>query len=133
MSKVTKEQATAEVESWLEHKKVSQHKREEQKGMIERLIGAVMDGDLVLDGDTKEFKQLLKFPLEGATPITELVYKPRLADKEAQMHIGKIPFSDIDARLNGYVAALTKQNSGIIKNLDREDIGLAHAIAVFFL
>lgn len=132
-TKVTKEQAIIEVDSWLAYKKVSESKRDSQKDSVEALVEAVSAGLLILNPETKEFTHVLKFPTEGDKPCTELVYKPRLAVASTHTHLQGVKASDADGRVLAYVAALTSKPKALIKALDTEDYSVAQSVAVFFL
>lgn len=133
MEKISKEVATREVEGWLDFKKVSEVKREQKKPFLDNLIGYVMEGTLVLKED-KTFVHTLKFEIgEGSTSIKTLEYKPRINMQQVRAQLQGVKSEDGEARLAGYVAVLTSQNSGIMKALDTEDNSVAESIAVFFL
>jgi hypothetical protein len=132
MSKVNKEMASEEVNSWLDAKKISSKKREVQADTIETLIDAVMEGHLTLKED-KSFDMALKFPLEGEQPLNVLNFKSRIKTETVARHLQGVKPSDVDGRLLAYVAALTSQTKALIGKLDTEDQSLAQAIAVFFV
>lgn len=132
MSKIPKETATGEVTTWLDHKKVSENKRELQKDTIDTLVDAICDGLLVVRED-KILELTLKFPLDGEIPKKTLEFKPRINAGTVQKHLQGVKASDIDGRLTAYICALTGEPKSVIGKLDTEDVGIANAIAVFFL
>lgn len=131
--KVSRELAEQEVTQWLDEKKVFQSTREAYKDSIDLLVDAICEGVLKYDGDKKKFIHTLLFPLGGEIPITELIYKQRLTDKELRPNLNGVKQGDGDGRLNAYVAALTSTNKEIVANLDSADKKIAMAISIFFL
>ncbi len=129
---VNLEQATEEVNSWLDHKKIGQKKRESQKDQIDSLIDAICEGVLTLDAE-KNFVQTLKFPTEGEMPLKELKYAPRVKTGTFHLHLQGVKASDTDARICAYIAAITSKPKALIQKLDTEDYGVAQSIAIFFL
>lgn len=129
---VDKETATNEIESWLDYKKVGQKKRESAKESIETLIDAVQEGILVVNED-KTITHKLKFPLEGESSITELIYKPRINSSLVQMHMQGVKSADTLGTYHAYGAALATKPKEVIKKLDTEDLSIVQNIALFFL
>lgn len=136
MPKVNLDIAVDNVNQWLNHKKISQNKRESLQGMIDNLVGAVADGNLVLMEDMK-LRHILVFPLEdemGNSSLTELVYKPRLSDAQLEPYKKSVKGSDFDSSLKRTILALTGQSLGVINLLDGStDRQIAESIAVFFV
>lgn len=137
MEKVLRETAVSEVDSWLDKKKISQSLRDSRKESIETLYSAVEEGMLVLNKD-----QDFQFVLTLGEPITsdskqallsELKFKSRMAVKELQPYLRGISADDGDGRMRAHVCALTKQNGGLILNMDTNDYRVAMAIAIFFV
>lgn len=136
MSKVTKEVAEAEVNQWLEKKKILKATIESLKDSIDVLIASVEEGVLILDTETYKWKHELLFPLEGekgVTSINELTYIPRLNDKILRQYSKGVKGDDSEGRLNAYIAALTGQPREVIASLDSTDKKISMAIAIFFL
>lgn len=135
MNKVAREVAEEEVTSWLDKKKVYESTRETYKDSIETLIDAVCAGDLTL-GDDFKFTHTLLFPIEGENKeifFKELVYVPRLNDKQLKPKLNGVKSGDADGRLNALVAALTSKTREEISNLDTADKKISMAIGIFFL
>ena len=135
MSKIPLKTAEAEVDKWLDYKKVKDKKRENNKEQIELIVDAVCDGTLVLD-DKFVFTHKLLFPLgssENEGKIKELKYRPRLMVREINAKMKGVKANDPDGRIVSYIAALSDQPSGIISSLDTEDNSLAQQIVSFFL
>lgn len=129
---ISKEQATKEVEAWLDSKCVSQRKRDKAKQAIEDLIEFFEYGILTLNHETFEITQILQLPV-GDSGIKELKYKSRMPVGAAYDHLTKVKSGDGDGRVMAYVTALTGVNSGIVKAIDTEDYDACVAIAYFFL
>lgn len=134
MQKVTIETAIADVNKWLDYKKISEKKRLVQKDQIDTLVDAVVEGNLILNEDNS-WKQILKFPLEGEgnLALKELTFKPRIGVSEAQIQLQKFKSSDADGRVMAYVLALTRTATELIKKLDTEDYSVCQGIAIFFI
>lgn len=130
---VSKEIAIAEVNKWLEFKKISSHKIEEKKDSIDELIQNIEDGLLVLNEDFS-FTQTLKFPIgEGDVSIKTLTYKPRINVNKIKPYLQTVKPTDVDGRYSGYIAALTSQSLAIVDMIDTEDNSLARTFAGFFI
>lgn len=133
MSKVNRETAEAEINSWLDYKKINEKKRENYKDNISALVDAVCDGILSVNPDTKELIQTLNFPIGDEMKVSKLEFKPRLTVGSVQSHLNGVKATDADGRIIAYVAALTSQPKELIKKLDTEDNSVAQSIAIFFL
>lgn len=133
-SKITKEQAEKEIESWLNYKKIDPLQREEQKAQIDALVSFVQNGHLILNEDFT-FTHILKFPLgeDGKIPVKELKYQARLKERDLSYKLAQFKSDDSEGRLMAHYQALTGEAKGIIAGLDKEDIKIARSIAVFFL
>ena len=132
METIAKEVAEAEINGWLDYKKIGNAKRDANTSNINTLVDAVCDGTLVVLPD-KSIKHTLKFATDGDAPVTELVYKPRVAVREINKAMTGVKADDNDARLIGYVAAVTGKAKGIIGGLDSVDMSIATSIALFFV
>lgn len=133
MEKVTREAAEVEVTSWLDKKKIFQDTRDKYKDHIEIIVEAIVNGVLVLDTDTFEFKHELLFPLGENEGLKEIKYRARLNDKMIQPKMKGVKSDDVDGRVSALIAALTGQNTAIITSLDTVDKRIATAIGVFFM
>lgn len=131
-SKVSFEIAEAEVNSWLDYKKVDDLQREDQEGQIKALISFVQGGFLELNED-KTFTHKLKFAVGESEATTQLTYKARLTEREISQKLHGVKSDDGDGRLLAHIQALTGQAKGIIAAMDKEDFKIARAIAVFFV
>ena len=132
MEKVTREIAEREINEWLAYKKINDAKREAYKEHIETLIGAVMDGSIVVN-EEKTFLHELKFALEGEIPVTRLEYKPRVKISTIHRNLQGVKSDDVDGRICGYIAALSSKPRKVIEAIDTEDYSISKAVAIFFL
>jgi len=131
--KVSKEVAEAEVNVWLDYKRVSEKKREAYKEQIESLVDAICEGLLSLKED-KTFIYELREPVGSAeTKITKLEFKPRLKMGTIHQHLQGVKPSDADGRVCAYIAALTSTTKSVLSQLDSEDYAIPQSIAIFFL
>jgi DNA recombination-dependent growth factor C len=126
------EQASEEIEKWLDSKKILQQRRKDLEAQIELLTSAIMAGSLVL-GEGNEFKQILSFSFGKDVTISELTYKHRMQMATIHLHMKDVKSTDADGRLLAHVAALTGKNKEIINKMDSSDYAIASAIAMFFL
>lgn len=128
--------ATEEINKWLDHKNVSPRKRnkKETKQQIETLIDAVCDGDLTLDEDFN-LVQTLRNPVKAGEKILleTLTFKPRLLLEDVESHLMNVKSTNTIGMLSAYTAALTDENSGMLKKIDTDDNKTAQAIVMFFL
>jgi hypothetical protein len=128
---VSLEVAKAEIDNWLEYKRISGTKAESQKDAIEMMVSAVQEGNLTLNEDFS-LTYALKFPIGESEDITEFKFKPRVSRGDLQRFTAKVKPSDIDGRIDAYICALTNQLRAIVTKLDSEDSGICQAIAGFF-
>lgn len=129
-----KKLAEAEINSWLDTKKIKNIQRKENEGSIETLVEAFMDGTLSLNPQTNVLKLNLLFPIVGKeASIDSLSFKPRLNDSMLHPHLNGVKPTDVDGRVNALICALTAQPKNIITILDSVDKRVAQAIAIFFL
>jgi len=123
--------ARAEVDRWLDAKRVNEKQRKTNSESIDHLVDAFADGTLVLNDDNKIAMNLTWEVGEGGK-ITKLEFKPRLRVGEIHNNMKGIKSTDADARILAYIATLTDQPSGVISQLDTEDYRVASSIVVFF-
>jgi len=132
MNKLSREQAEVEVNSWLDHKKISAKKREAQRDQIESLVCAMEEGVLILN-ENKVFIHELLTPIGSEAKITKLEFAPRISIGSVHKHLEGVKSDSVDGRILAYVAALTSNTKDVIKKLDTEDYGICQSIAIFFL
>ena len=70
---------------------------------------------------------------DGKDSFTTLKFKPRLKMGEIQSKSQNLKAGDTFALITAYICALTKINSGIIKEMDSEDYKIAQSVVIFFL
>lgn len=132
MDVVSKEVAKAEIDKWLDYKKVGDRKREALESNIEALCDAICDGVLVVD-DKFNLVQKLLFPIGVETIISELTFKPRMTMASVHNHLNGVKSTDADGRMCAWIAALTSKPKDIIKALETEDYAIGQTIAGFFI
>ncbi len=139
---VADEVAEADVNAWLDKKKVGEKTRESLKDYIDTLIEAVSTGTLTLDkGNEKDpaskptFKWThnLLFPFENESSLTSLTYECRINDRMMKPNLTGVKLGDSDGRFNALIATLTRQPRTIIETLDTADKKISMAIGIFFL
>jgi hypothetical protein len=129
---VSREVAEADVQRWLEAKRIRQTKRESLKEYIESLVLEVMDGFITID-ENCNLTQKLRFPIGLNESVKELNFETRLKVLDVNPFLQKVAQGDNDGRVLAYILAATKQPLGFIQALDTEDLGVSQSIAVFFL
>lgn len=130
-SKMTAVVAEADIKRWLDHRGVSRHKREANKGTLEDLCGLVEEGFLIVNEDcTLTLK--LHVPVGNHGQITEFKFKARCATSVIDTNNKNVPAGDFFRRLKGAVTALTDQPFGIVNSLESEDMSRCNNIALFF-
>ena len=130
--KIDRSVAVAEVEKWLDKKKVLQSVKEQFQDNIDLLADAISEGHLIL-GEDFTFKHTLLHPFGEEEKVTELTYKSRLNDKMLKPYLNGVKIGDSEGRFLAYIAALTSQPRGVLENMDSVDKKISMAIAVFFL
>lgn len=135
MSKISHEQATEEINGWLDYKKIFQETRDKLKDNTEVLVEAMANGFLTLNPETHEFTQKLLFGTgdEGNSGLMELKYRPRLREKDIVPYMKGVKIEDIDARIRAVIGALTMTPKEVIIALDTQDRKVCNAIAFFFM
>jgi hypothetical protein len=131
--KVSEEQAEKEIKGWLDFKKVSDRRRVILGASILALKMAIMEGDIVINGDSFEIEQTLKFPIGLDKTIKVLKYKPRILVDDIEKRTQSNPDTQSKGHILGVVAALTDQNSGMLGKSDPEDYTVMSHVAVFFV
>lgn len=130
--KINREVAEAEINKWLDHKKISPAKRETYKTNIDSMVDAVMEGTLVLREDFY-LEQNLKFPVGKDDATAKMEYQPRLNGVQIDQAMKGVKATDTFGTIDAYISALTGQVKGVIRQLDSVDKSLANDIVVFFL
>lgn len=132
--KVSLEVAQSEVSNWLDNKKISEAKREEQQPTIDRLVNSVMSGQLEINVATNELTQNLDYPIgKDEIKLEKLKYKARLTQGEVRKGLKNVSASDGFGIIHAYICALTGEQSMMLDKLDTSDYSLSQSIAGFFL
>jgi len=129
------ETATAEVNNWLDSRKVMPTKRERMQPTIDNLIEAVQYGMLVI-GEGNVLRHNLAFPVldsAGVPFASELTYKARISTDSVIRAISALKINIPDTQVMAYIAELTGQPYSIIAQLETTDMLIAKSIAVFFM
>lgn len=131
---VNYESAKADVEKWLEHKKINDRKKEEKKESIDSLISYFEDGTLALEDDCS-ITMKLGIPIGNNGFLKELKFKPRLTVKDISLakNKGAKSATDPEAFVMDRIVALTGQNRELLMNMDTVDHSVCQTIAVFFI
>ena len=133
MNKIPRETAEAAAKAWLDHKCVSEKRREEKKDAIEALISAFEDGSFVMDDKTFKISQDLVIPIKSEVETTQLIFEPRISVDKVQKAMGGVKSDDLHGMIRAYVSALTGRPKAVIGALDTEDYNVAQKIAIFFM
>ena len=133
MTSVPREQAEAEVQAWLDKKKVFGSSRESNKDHVDTLIDSICEGVLSLNQENWKFTHKLLFPFGDQIKVEKLDYYARLNDKMLKPYLSGVKPNDADGRLLAHISALTTQPRAILEELDTADKKIAFSIAVFFL
>jgi hypothetical protein len=129
---VSREVAEADVQRWLEAKRIRQSKKTLLADNVEALVESVMEGFITID-ESCNLTQILRFPVGLNENVKQLSFKTRLQVLEVSPFLKKVEQGDGDGRVLAYILAATEQPLGIIQSLDTEDLGVAQSVAVFFL
>lgn len=134
MSSVSEEVAIEEINGWLDKCRFRKRSRESNKEYIDQLVDAVMDGDLIVDEETKELTMNLAHPIGESNAFKTLTFKTDLKVKEIRLKMksGNVKPGDSDGRILAYAAALTSQPFSVVDSMSTVDQGLASSIAIFF-
>lgn len=136
MNVISIDLANAEMEKWLDHKRVSVARRESKKLAIDGLASEIAAGNLVLMPDTFKLKYTLKFPItseSGEEALSELEFMPRLRAQDVVPYMKGIKADDLKGTLRANIAALTRKSMGIIQKMDTEDMDVAESVSLFFI
>ncbi len=132
--KVSFEIATAEIEKWLDSKKISQLRREKNIGSFETLVGLVREGSLVVNDDMSVTLSL-NFPIkspEGTDSVSSLKFKQRMSEAELEPNRKLVGGSGNAAILMATAITVTGELHAILKKCDSIDMENIHNICIFF-
>lgn len=131
--KVNRDTATAEVNKWLDAKKITSAKRVTYKDHIESMVDGVMFGTLSI-GTDNVITHTLEIPIEIAGATTNsITYKPRLTVADVKAKTANIKGSDSEGRILAYLSALSGVTVAVLERMDTGDFGVAGSIALFFM
>lgn len=132
---VAYEQAKAEIDAWIEYRKLTPTQIEAHKQSIETLIEGIQYGMLTLKDNC--FTQTLLFPIGKDGQIKQLQYGNRVNKLLLAPHLKGVAADDGDERLISYLSCLTEKTDGVVRQhliqLDSQDNRIAMSIVVFFL
>jgi hypothetical protein len=123
--------AKAEIDAWLEFRKVMPSQLDNYADSINILIEGIQYGALTLKDNA--FTQKLLFPVGEETKVESLTYKPRINGIMLEPHLKGTAAGDGNARILAVLACLTSEPKQILKSLDPQDKRIADSIVVFFL
>lgn len=133
MEKVLRDVAEQEVNAWLDHKRMSEKRREEKKEAINSLVNFIQEGTLVIDTESFEITQKLFFEVGEQVKIKELKWKPFGNVGRVQLYMKNVDSADFTGNSIAHACAQTGQSKNIINALDSEDIAVVKVITVFFM
>ena len=142
---IDEESAQAEVNKFLDLKRISPRKRSDTfDQQIKDLVGLMLDNRLTFDFDKKRARFILNSPLRQAEAgnLEHLDLRFYIGVQEANMVLKNIEAQDSSARSVALAAALSGQNPNALKNslndfgdkgLDMSDHNSLFAYTLFFL
>jgi hypothetical protein len=137
MERVSESVATAEVNKWLDYKRISAADREDFKDHIKSLISGVMEGTVRINEENFHIEIDLNWPVDsGVGPeISKLSLKPRIQAREISDRLEKMKIAagNADGRLKAILCALSGQSSGVIGMLDTTDLRMCNNVVIFFI
>ncbi len=132
---VALEQAQAEIDAWVEWRKLTPAQIEAHAGSINTLVEGIQYGMLTLKDNS--FTQKLLFPVGKDECVKELQYEPRVNSIMLSDYLKGTKAGDIDDRLLSYIECMTAKTTLVsrqhLKTLDPGDLRIANSIVVFFL
>jgi hypothetical protein len=128
-SKVSFELAKDEFYNWLETKKgISKEKidrKPDLKEAVETIAYAISDGVISIDADGFIIQKLKSSDVKE----TELKFKPKIKARDLDKMKS---YKDDNGKSRAMISALTDVFTGVIDNLDTNDIALSQTIALFY-
>ncbi len=126
--------ATKEVNDWVSFQGITDKQKENLsvKNSINRMIQAVEEGTLIIDGATKVITQKLKFPFGEEIKISELKFKPHLT--VGNIINARAGLDDDEASVPlGYISAATGEPVKVLLKMNSKDYKLSDTIILFFM
>lgn len=133
MSNVSLEIAQKDISSWLDSKRVSEKKRQDNERVVDTLVSAVMEGNLVWDEGQKLLKQKLQWPVGENEEIKHIEFKHRVTQGDISARLRNTKSDDAFAVMGVYISAITGQPVALLEKLDTSDYSIAQSVAVFFM
>jgi len=133
--KIPRDLAAIEIDKWLDFKRLTESKRETSQDNIDLMIECIETGTLILREDFV-LEHKLVFPIknsDGQVTVEMVEYKPRLMLRDINNKMKGVKVTDSDARLLGYLSALTGKPPGVLGAMDTVDNSIAQSIVSFFL
>jgi hypothetical protein len=128
------EQATNEVNALLDSKKIRPKRREAIQSQVDTLIEAVTYGFLAISHE--KIVMTLETPItSGATPITEIEMKYRVAPEVLRSGLSRLKSGDMFAQLmNVGLAYVTTPNivEAVINKLEQSDRAVFDSLSLVF-
>lgn len=129
--KVDLEKAQNEFNTWLDHKRVSNSKRESLKDVQDEIIDAIVDGTLVINPETFEIVYTLKFPPEKGD-LNTITFKPRVSTGVIDSKLRGVALNDAPGRVRAYACAVTGLVPNDFRVLDTADWSIVSDIVAYF-
>jgi len=133
MENVSLEIAQKDISSWLDSKRVSEKKRKDNERVVDTLVSAVMEGNLVWDEEQKLLKQRLQWPVGENEELKHIDFKQRITQGDISARLRNAKSDDAFAVMGVYISAITGQPIAILDKLDSSDYSIAQSVAVFFM
>lgn len=130
---VSIEVAQQDVNRWLDSKRISDKKRQDNERVVDTLVSAVMEGNLVWDDEKKLLKQILQWPVGENEELKSIEYKHRITQGDISARLRNSKSDDAFAVMGVYISAITGQPVAILDKLDSSDYSIAQSVAVFFM
>lgn len=127
--------AIADVERWLDFKRIRRNKREEHAKAIDDISSGIEEGLITIDDDCNLVQKLI-WPIEAdnGSGTAQLKWQSRVTSKQLGQRMKGVDISNGIKSTDAIIAGVTGEAIGIIEKLDTStDKSLANSIAVFFL
>lgn len=133
MENVSLEIAQKDINAWLDSKRISEKKRKDNEKVVDNLVSAVMEGNLVWDEEQKLLKQRLQWPVGENEELKHIEFKQRITQGDISARLRTAKSDDAFAVMGVYISAITGQPIAILDKLDSSDYSIAQSVAVFFM
>jgi hypothetical protein len=129
--KMSLEQATEEVQNWLDYKGFEIEAEDDEMKEVIALAKKVRSGDLVINED-RTITHKLRFPIGKDEEIKEVTYQARIKAKDFEAKAKGAKTSSPLSFVHAKIAAIATLNTEIVRNMDTVDYNVAQSIAGFF-